>query len=208
MVNFLQDNLFTQGYLGDVLIVLQKETHFKFLEYIANSKKENYKSIYYTIKNDKDTIVHNIQKLQMLNSKNIVFNKGQDGCWVNTISPAVYQLAAMNKGANVVSMTYTWNLDKKTSIKKAVKYFNGIVTNEPEVLYVMFKNELKLPLATIESRLEPATSTEIKHTTKGYTCDCSYSKGGCTVVEIAPTGNLRHFHFFFFENFFFFFYYC
>jgi len=188
MVNFLQDNLFTQGYLGDVLIVLQKEIHFKFLEYIANSQMKHHKSIYYTIKNDKDTIVHNIQKLQLLNSKNIVFNKGQNGCWVNTISPAVYQLAAMNKGANVVSMTYTWNLDKETSIKKAVKYFNGIVTNDPGKLYVMFKNELKLPLATIESRLDPATSTEIKHTTKGYTCDCSYSKGGCTVVEIAPTG--------------------
>ena len=191
MIKLLENSLFKNGYPGEVIVGVAKFNAFSYIERIAKTNSAYKNRIHFAIDQEKNNIGGVIRKLQFSYNRNVVWGSGITACWVNPLSSKTYQLAAMNKGAGVIGISYIWTLDKKSSMRRAALYFNGIITNYPGHLYKIITQELHMTLAKPSDKIPAATSTHILTSTSGYKCDCDYHKGGCSISKSPPKGKLQ-----------------
>ena len=191
MIKLLEYSLFKKGYPGEVIVGVPKFNAFSYIERIAKTDSVYKNRIHFSIDQEKNDISGVIRKLQFSYNRNVVWGSGITSCWYNPLTYKTYKLAAMNKGAGVIGMSYIWTLDKKSSMKIAARYFNGIITNYPGDLYKIITQELHMTLAKPSDKIPAATSTHILTSTRGYTCDCNYHKGGCSISKSPPKGKIQ-----------------
>ena len=184
----LEDNLFKHGYNGEVIVGVPKFDAYTYIYHIAKTASTYKSRIHFTVDQEKNNIIKVITKLQYSYNRNVVYGSGISACWFDPLSDTTRKLAAINKGAGVIGMAYTWTIDKRSKLEKAAHYFNGIITNKPGVLYDIIKNKLHITLAGPRARIHPASRTSIIKSTSGFTCDCDYHKGGCTISKAPQTG--------------------
>ena len=84
-------------------------------------------------------------------------------------------------------MTYTWSVDKKSTLEYYTRYFTGIITNYPGSLSEVLR-EQGIKLATNQDRIPAAVPGNIETDPATYKCPCHYVNGGCKIVEPAPNG--------------------
>ena len=187
----LENNLFGNGYLGEVIVGVPKLNAFKYIERIAQTDSRYKNHIHFSIDEEKNDISGVIRKLQFSYNRNVVWGSGVTSCWINPVSFKTYKLAALNKGSGVIGMSYIWTMDKESSMRKAARYFNGIITNYPGHLYKIITQELHMTLAKPTDSIPAATSNDILTSIRDYKCDCDYHKGGCSISKAPPKGKLQ-----------------
>ena len=84
-------------------------------------------------------------------------------------------------------MTYTWTVDKKSTMEFYTLYFTGIITNYPGILSEVLR-EQGIKLATNRDRIPEAVPGNIETDPTPYKCRCNYVNRGCKIVEPAPNG--------------------
>ena len=84
-------------------------------------------------------------------------------------------------------MTYTWTVDRKSTLEYYINYFTGIITNYPGSLAEVLK-EQGFKLATYRDRIPVSVTGNIETDTAPYKCRCHYVNGGCKIDEPALTG--------------------
>jgi hypothetical protein len=122
---------------------------------------QNHRSrVYFTIDQAND-VVPTLQKLiDQVPSTNRVYGTGSSAC-----SPAQYYdgvaLAAKNVKAGVIGLVYNWTIDSTSTMERDLASgTNGIMTNDPKALVDLLKAK-QITLATPQSRIPVATSTNI-----------------------------------------------
>lgn len=190
VVRALNSNLFAANYRGKVIIGSPKLDTLPYLESaVKEASKSPYKSrIYFTVDLEKNNVVDTLTKLHTLSTSNIVYGTGISACaprWL--IKDSTLKIAAINKARGVSGLTYIWNLDKKSSMKRYLPYVQGLMTNYPgDLADVLLEAGIKL--ATPSSTIPLATSSSVVTSSSGYNCDCDYHPGGCSISRAAPRG--------------------
>ena len=181
--------MFDKGYDGKVLVgasYYETMPYFtRVAELAARSRYTN--RITFALDMQYNDIQGVLKKTILPVNRRLSYGTGLTSCLANPITWETYKLALINKLKGVVLMTYTWSIDKTSSLETAVRYFDGIITNYPDTLYDILQKE-GIPLAKPGTEFKPATSDVVVTSTSGYKCDCQWSKGGCTLHTAPPKG--------------------
>jgi len=190
IVKALEDQLFKKGYKGNVIVGGPK---FDSLPYVKKVSQITHASPYHkqtfiSIDMEDNNIGGVINRLKSAYpaNQNVVFGTGVSACAPSPITKQTHKLSAINSAKGAVGMTYTWTLDKDSSLSEAIQYYDGIMTNYPGALHDILK-EKNIKLAQPGDLIKPSTRSAIT-SMSGRACDCDYSKGGCTVSRLPPSG--------------------
>ena len=191
MVSALKRYLFASGYGGKVIVGTPKLNTYSYLQgavALANTYNGLKDRIFFTVDMEKNNIVATLQKLHTLPTKNIVYGTGISACGLrSSIKDSTVQLAFINKVKGVAGLAYIWTIDKTSSMRHYLPHVQGIMTNYPGDLYeVLMKAGIQL--ATKSSTIPATTSSGVITSTSGYSCDCDYHPGGCSISRAAPSG--------------------
>lgn len=172
VIDLLENELFLNGYKGQVIISAGEVEYAEYIKSaIESSEKTNNKEKYYFAYDGqssspnilprsgvaKEEFRKSIQGLINANTKNRVYSAGitalLPGKFYDQISLAVY-----NKKIGVISSVGIWTLDDPDSMRKYLNFgVDGIVTNIPsEALKVIRENGFSLALPG--EALQPGTS--------------------------------------------------
>lgn len=186
VVAMLETHLFGQGFKGEVIIGAPGFYSSSYITEISKTKSQYRRKIHFTI--DQEDMAETKTRLDFKHNKNLVYNIGISACSPTVVADkAKSKLAMLNKNEGVWGMTYTWTLDKHSSLTWYVNYFDGIITNYPGTLATVLK-EQGLQLAKPDDAIPPATSSNTIRYGGDYICECTYSSGGCSVTKRAPSG--------------------
>lgn len=188
VIQMLDDNLFSKGYKGKVIVGAPTIDTGKF--YLpaaveAAAKSTHKAQIYFGIdgERDNDSLPGTIHTLATLNSNQRVWAVGISAC-----APGKYydQLDAGSElqAHGVLGMTYTWTIDAESSMNTSLKHgVRGIITNFPAKLNQKV-TAAGLALATVTSVI-PATTSNAVPGGNEVCCGASYriqmSAGGDNV---------------------------
>ncbi|XP_057296967.1 uncharacterized protein LOC130625870 [Hydractinia symbiolongicarpus] len=187
VVALVEKELFGEGFQGEVIFGAGKFTSLPYITAISKENSDNKDKIHFTI--DQEDMAQTKSKLDVLENKNIVYNVGESTCSPrNVANKKLSHLAALNKVKGVWGMTYTWSVDKHSTLDWYTNYFTGIITNYPGILADIVKNK-KIRLAAPSDIIPPALSSETVTSNSNYeSCDCDYASSGCKIVKKAPKG--------------------
>ncbi|XP_057296966.1 dermonecrotic toxin StSicTox-betaIB1i-like [Hydractinia symbiolongicarpus] len=187
VVALVEKELFEKGFQGEVIFGAGKFSSLPYITAISKANSKHKNKIHFTI--DQEDMAQTKSKLDVLENKNIVYNVGESACSPrNVANKKLSHLAALNKVKGVWGMTYTWSVDRHSTLDWYTNYFTGIITNYPGTLANIVKNK-KIKLATPSDIIPPATSSETVTSNSNYeSCDCDYFSGGCKIVKKAPKG--------------------
>lgn len=195
VIEMLEMEVFLKGWRGEVIIGAPSFKSFVYIEHLARllttkTRFEMNTRVHFTI--DQEPAIHTKKWLDFSFNKNLVYNIG-----LSTCSPyfeayeELSKLAAINKAKGLFGMTYTWTVDKHSTLEYYTRYFNGIITNYPGSLTKVLKQK-GIKLATSDDRIPEAKRGLLETIASNYTCECSYSKGGCKITKAAPKGLACH----------------
>ena len=188
IVTAVNNYLFGSGYNGKVIIGSPKLDSIGFLraavEEVLGSAYES--RIYFTIDYEKNNVVETLVELHSLPTSNIVYGTGTSACALrSTIKDETLKLAALNKANGLSGFTYIWTLDKDSSMKHYLPYVQGLMTNYPGDLNDILR-EAGIKLATPSSTIPTTTNSAVITSMSGFSCDCDYRPGGCSISEASP----------------------
>lgn len=147
LVGLLDDNLFSNGYQGNVIIGIAKVSAINYLQALSGivegSKYKN--RIYFSVDEERD-VPNIVKELTTLGTVNICYGTG-----ITTVAPINFfseiQQASVFEVNHEIAFTYAWTVDKPSTMKTYVESgARGIMTNNPQVLATVYQ-QLGLTLA-------------------------------------------------------------
>eukprot|EP00111_Clytia_hemisphaerica_P019542 TCONS_00057613-protein len=159
LINVLEDNLFSLGYKGVVLIGAEGHEIASYFNEVSKTTSTFKDRIYVTM--DSVTMKTARNNLDFTNFKNIIYNNGMTGCSPRKIKSDLLTAIKDNVDKGVFSAAFTWTYNLKRSMRRVAPYFNGIITNSPPYLNKVVK-EKGLRLAIPGERLPEATSSIVE----------------------------------------------
>jgi len=159
LINVLDDNLFSLGYKGVVLIGAEGHEIASYFNEVSKTTSTFKDRIYVTM--DSVTMKTARNNLDFTNFKNIIYNNGMTGCSPRKIKSDLLTAIKDNVDKGVFSAAFTWTYNLKRSMRRVAPYFNGIITNSPPYLNKVVK-EKGLRLAVPGERLPEATSSIVE----------------------------------------------
>ena len=157
--------LFEQGYHGNVIIGAFKDQRRPYLESAVHeaSISQHRRKIFFSLElaaspifGAYNTFPESYDIMRYLNTNNIIFGTGASSCLGRDHSLTTLELARDNKNSGRISMAYTWTDDHLNTIRRDLRYVQGIITNYPSRV----RDELRRAgkqLATQSSTIPAAT---------------------------------------------------
>ena len=185
IITLLDNELFARGYRGDVIVGAPDRDQFAYVSAAANAvlNSSNRTRYYYSIDQESDETNQTIWSLIDLQTSRRVYGTGISACSAAQYYEAVTHGAA-NERAGVVGLTYTWTIDKESTMRKYLQAVaRGIITNNPGTLASVLR-ERNAKLVAAGSTIPIATSSDLVSSIGS--CDCDYHSGGCAISKAAP----------------------
>ena len=157
--------LFEQGYHGNVIIGAFKDERRPYLESAVHeaSISQHRRKIFFSLElaasfffGAYNTFPESYAIMRYLDTNNIIFGTGASSCLSDDHSLTTLELARDNKNSGRISMAYTWTDDRLKTIRRDLRYVQGIITNYPSRV----RDELRRAgkqLATQSSTIPAAT---------------------------------------------------
>ena len=189
ILKILEVELFGMGYTGRVLIsasTYKEMPYFIRVAELAATSKFNSR-ITFSINKEYNDIQGVLKRTILPVNRRLTYGTGGSVCLPDPIKLETYKLAMINKLKGVVIMTYIWTFDHASSLEKASRYFDAVITDFPDTLHDVIQKE-GIPLAKPEGQFKIATSNTPITSTKEYECDCDYSSNGCKLSKAPPAG--------------------
>ncbi|XP_074660420.1 dermonecrotic toxin LapSicTox-alphaII1-like [Tubulanus polymorphus] len=187
IVRLIEKHLFGQGYGGQVIIGVPSIRAANYLEAAIDELKNGTESrwmskYYFTIDGEMNNIGGAVERLQQLNTMNIVYGTGISACAVDNLWTSTVNAVVSKTASKEIGMAYIWTIDSMKTMQKYVQSFGGIMTNRPAVAArVIADAGLKLA-----NQSDSIPSSVVPRPFNRHTCDCDYRWGGCAISRQAP----------------------
>jgi len=154
--HILEDELFSKGYFGRVIVSVSSCDEVEFLRSLVNGLSFSKNQVDISIDGEGNKVGKVINKLQSV-STNVAYGTGISACIPKQYFSAIY---SANGVLNNQSLIYIWTIDDKDSMLKYIDYgANGIITNNPARLEYV-RNMVGRPKATLYNPYAISTITE------------------------------------------------
>jgi len=191
----VNEQLFAQGYAGNVVVSAGKADAFTYLQNAASAAASGQFADRTFVGLDQvggstANAVCALNVINRLETKARAFGTGITACLNGSYEAAIATAAAnRDKDEPSVGPVYVWTLDRDASLRAYITFGpSGIMTNRPARL-LKAALDAGLQIAVPETRLPLATTVDVTGgDAAACGCDCDYHPGGCRISFPAPRG--------------------